>query len=206
MVNFIFSIFRKISITHVMVLMLLGSTGTIYIMQKKISNLRKENERVTTNFMNVNQEIGVVRNKNGELSNTVNQLNLTVSELKEYSAQTADELNNMRVKLKNVQNITHFQTRTVYRVDTVHVKDSLNGNFEIKNDWITNTFKIVQDSIKQYVTDYSLSVRDSIITVSEVQYKRFWIFWKRPIGVKLHIKSFNPYSNFEKIESIQISK
>ena len=189
-----------------MVLMLLGSTGTIYIMQKKISNLRKENERVTTNFMNVNQEIGVVRNKNGELSNTVNQLNLTVSELKEYSAQTADELNNMRVKLKNVQNITHFQTRTVYRVDTVHVKDSLNGNFEIKNDWITNTFKIVQDSIKQYVTDYSLSVRDSIITVSEVQYKRFWIFWKRPIGVKLHIKSFNPYSNFEKIESIQISK
>lgn len=213
MLNFL-TILGKLKLTPILIALALAGAGLIIHQRNQISKLKKENERVSNNFFAANQEIKTVRNKNGELSSTVNQLNLTVSELKQYSEQTASELNNMRVKLKNVSNITHFQTRIVYKVDTVfagdttiHDSQTLSGGskaFRIKNEWIDNSFQVSTDSNRMYLSNYSLSVRDSIITVTETQYKRFWIFWKRPVGVKLHIKSFNPYSNFEKIESIQL--
>lgn len=213
MLNFL-TILGKLKLTPILIALALAGTGLIIHQRNQISKLKKENERVSNNFFNANQEIKTVRNKNGELSSTVNQLNLTVSELKQYSEQTASELNNMRVKLKNVSNITHFQTRIVYKVDTVFAGDSTHEEshissvgskaFRIKNEWIDNSFQVRTDSNRMYLSNYSLAVRDSIITVTETQYKRFWIFWKRPVGVKLHIKSFNPYSNFEKIESIQL--
>lgn len=223
MLNFL-TILGKLKLTPILIALALAGTGLIIHQRNQISKLKKENERVSNNFFNANQEIKIVRNKNGELSSTVNQLNLTVSELKQYSEQTASELNNMRVKLKNVSNITHFQTRIVYKVDTVFAGDTTiheqaqhltSGSkaFRIKNEWIDNSFQVRTDSNRDpqapgqgqmYLSNYSLAVRDSIITVTETQYKRFWIFWKRPVGVKLHIKSFNPYSNFEKIESIQL--
>lgn len=213
MLNFL-TILGKLKLTPILIALALAGTGLIIHQRKQISRLQKENERVSNNFLSANQEIKTVRNKNGELSSTVNQLNLTVSELKQYSEQTTSELNNMRVKLKNVSNITHFQTRIVYKVDTVfagnttiHDSQTLSGGskaFRIKNEWIDNSFQVRTDSNRMYLSNYNLAVRDSIITVTETQYKRFWIFWKRPVGVKLHIKSFNPYSNFEKIESIQL--
>lgn len=218
MLNFL-TILDKLKLTPILIVLALAGVGLIIHQRNQISKLKKENERVSNNFFAANQEIKTVRNKNGELSSTVNQLNLTVSELKQYSEQTTSELNNMRVKLKNVSNITHFQTRIVYKVDTVFEGDSnhlktdstpvitgVTGSkaFRIKNEWIDNSFQVRTDSSRMYLSNYSLAVRDSIITVTETQYKRFWIFWKRPVGVKLHIKSFNPYSNFEKIESIQL--
>lgn len=214
MLNFL-TILGKLKLTPILIALALAGAGLIIHQRKQISRLQKENERVSNNFFAANQEIKTVRNKNGELSSTVNQLNLTVSELKQYSEQTASELNNMRVKLKNVSNITHFQTRIVYKVDTVfagdttihdgdHISPGGSKAFRIKNEWIDNSFRVTTDSNRMYLSNYSLAVRDSIITVTETQYKRFWIFWKRPVGVKLHIKSFNPYSNFEKIESIQL--
>lgn len=213
MLNFL-TILGKLKLTPILIALALAGAGLIIHQRNQISRLQKENERVSNNFLSANQEIKTVRNKNGELSSTVNQLNLTVSELKQYSEQTASELNNMRVKLKNVSNITHFQTRIVYKVDTVFAGDSTHEEshissvgskaFRIKNEWIDNSFQVRTDSNRMYLSNYSLAVRDSIITVTETQYKRFWIFWKRPVGVKLHIKSFNPYSNFEKIESIQL--
>ena len=223
MLNFL-TILGKLKLTPILIALALAGAGLIIHQRKQISRLQKENERVSNNFFAANQEIKTVRNKNGELSSTVNQLNLTVSELKQYSEQTASELNNMRVKLKNVSNITHFQTRIVYKVDTVfagdttihdgdHISPGGSKAFRIKNEWIDNSFRVGVDSNRDpqapgqgqmYLSNYSLAVRDSIITVTETQYKRFWIFWKRPVGVKLHIKSFNPYSNFEKIESIQL--
>lgn len=213
MLNFL-TILGKVKLMPILIALALAGAGLIIHQRNQISKLKKENERVSNNFFNANQEIKTVRNKNGELSSTVNQLNLTVSELKQYSEQTASELNNMRVKLKNVSNITHFQTRIVYKIDTVFAGDSTHEEshissvgskaFRIKNEWIDNSFQVRTDSNRMYLSNYSLSVRDSIITVTETQYKRFWIFWKRPVGVKLHIKSFNPYSNFEKIESIQL--
>ena len=213
MLNFL-TILGKLKLMPLLIALALAGTGLIIHQRNQISKLKKENERVSNNFFAANQEIKTVRNKNGELSSTVNQLNLTVSELKQYSEQTASELNNMRVKLKNVSNITHFQTRIVYKVDTVFAGDSTHEEsqtlaggskaFRIKNEWIDNSFQVRTDSNRMYLSNYSLAVRDSIITVTETQYKRFWIFWKRPVGVKLHIKSFNPYSNFEKIESIQL--
>lgn len=214
MLNFL-TILGKLKLTPILIALALAGAGLIIHQRNQISKLKKENERVSNNFFAANQEIKTVRNKNGELSSTVNQLNLTVSELKQYSEQTTSELNNMRVKLKNVSNITHFQTRIVYKVDTVfagdttihdgdHISPGGSKAFRIKNDWIDNSFQVRTDSNRMYLSNYSLAVRDSIITVTETQYKRFWIFWKRPVGVKLHIKSFNPYSNFEKIESIQL--
>lgn len=213
MLNFL-TILGKLKLTPILIALALAGAGLIIHQRNQISKLKKENERVSNNFFNANQEIKTVRNKNGELSSTVNQLNLTVSELKQYSDKTVSELNNMRVKLKNVSNITHFQTRIVYKVDTVFAGDSTHEEshissvgskaFRIKNEWIDNSFRVGVDSNRMYLSNYSLAVRDSIITVTETQYKRFWIFWKRPVGVKLHIKSFNPYSNFEKIESIQL--
>lgn len=186
-----------------MILLLIGMFGTISYQFNKIQKLQKENERVSNNFQNVNQQLQIVEDRNGEYHATVNKLNLTVDELKQYNSSLSEEVYNMRVKLKRANNVTQIVQSIQYKTDTVYlspVNDSIK-RFEIKNEWIENTFDINSNT----VSNYNLSVHDSLITVSEVVYKGWWIF-KKPKGVRLHVKSLNPYSKFEKIESIDLKR
>lgn len=60
---------------------------------------------------------------------------------------------------------------------------------------------VVLDDNRIYLDNFNYFYTDSIIIIGETTYKRRWLFWKRPVGVKLHLKSSNPSFHFDKVET-----
>lgn len=60
---------------------------------------------------------------------------------------------------------------------------------------------VILDDNQVYLDNFNYFYTDSIIIVGETMYKKRWIFWRRPIGVKLHLKSNNPAFHFDKVET-----
>ncbi len=170
---------------------------------------KQESKRLEYNLNNINSELDSVKNKNGEYHNTVSVLNLKASELNKINSSLSKELENMRIKIKNLENATTIVTEYKYVTDTVEtVKYKYNSWLSsFDNQYISAMWKSELDSTNNVlsVSDFSANVNDTIITATEIIYKGWW-FWRKPKEIKLHIKTTNPYSNINEVQSIKFSK
>lgn len=174
-----------------------------------IKQYKEENNRLTYNLENINSSLDSVKDKNGEMHNTISVLNLKTSELGKINSSLESELENMRIKLKNLENATVTDIEYRYVTDTIEtVKYKYNSWFSsFDNNYISANWKSELDSTNTVlsVIDFNAEINDTIITATEIIYKGWW-FWRKPKEIKLHIKSKNPYSNINSVESIKFSK
>lgn len=185
----------------------------------KYFEIKTDRNRIHENFKNKEQQITELKDKNGTLHSMIVGLNLKTKEFKEMNNGLTAELKNMNIKLKRAESVTrtvikyHFKSDTVYTSVPVIVHDSITlkpssvYTTTINNKWINSSWKsTISDDLKHlYVSDYSVSFNDSLIFVTETKYKGWWIF-RKPIGVKLHVKSKNPYSKIEQIKYVKLTK
>lgn len=183
--------------------------GIITYQHKKINEIKEDRNRIESNFYNLNQDLDSIKNKNGEYSYTVSTLELTKKELEKTNYQLVKEVENMKLKIKNLESLTNTEIEYIVKDSFVYVTKDTDTTFisGIKNEWINNTWKstLTNKGNNLIVSDYQLVMKDSIITPVEIEYKGWWIF-KRPKGVRIHIKSKNPYSKINKIEYIRLKK
>ena len=92
-----------------------------------------------------------------------------------------------KARLKVIDSLQKLLKRT-YNIDYS------DKGYRIKTDVIVEDNRVYLDNFNYFYTD-------SIILIGETQYKRRWIFWRKPIGVKLHLKSSNPAFHFDKVET-----
>ena len=52
----------------------------------------------------------------------------------------------------------------------------------------------------------SIILKDSLLIVGETQFKKCWLFWKKPIGVKIIVKSQNKNFKIDQIQSYKLIK
>lgn len=194
----------KASVGIFLILMLI----TIGYQQNKIDKLKTENDRIENNFLNANQKLDSVKNRNGNYHYTVEALELTKKELQKTNSDLVDQLDQMKLKLKNLESITKTEVKYVVKDSVVYVDKYTDSTYFAKREdnWIKNTWKstVTRDG-NLLISDYQLEVRDSILMPVEIEYKGWWIF-RKPKGVRVHIQSVNPHSRFEKVEYIKLSK
>lgn len=173
-----------------------------------IKDLKNDNARLSENFKNSSFKLDSVQGKNGELHYTVKGLILTKDELEDSNQELTEQLEDMRIKLRNVSGVTKTNIQYMFVHDTVFVstRDSISQNYHstIENEYVKSSWdsKLVSiDSLQ--ISNYKVSLIDSLSVVTETTYKGWWIFRKAK-GIKVHIKSENPYSKIDKIEYIQI--
>lgn len=190
------------------VLVLLVSHGTLY---KKYKEVKQDRNRISQNYEVINQELDSVVGKNGELFYKINSLNLTQKELEETNKDLVANLDNMRIKLKNLESATNVEIEYIVKDSIIYVKSISDTVFVTTkaDDWLYNSWTTIvtekNNKPKIKVTDYELSIHDSILIASEIEYKGWW-FWKKAKNVKIHLKSENPYSQVNRIENIKISR
>lgn len=207
---------------YLVYLVLFASFGLYgYCSAKQIRAQKLENERLSNNLKNVNMEVEVTKAKNGDLVYSVNALTVKSDELKYLNKKLYGDINNMNLKLKNVQSITdiRYQYETCY--DTIFTSSSLTKfkhGLDLSDKYTTVTGNInlplelfssdslVANSIKArpYISEFKFNLKDSLKVVPEWQYKRRWIFWKRVVGVTVHVKSESPNFKLDQIQTYQI--
>lgn len=186
-----------------------GLANAVYLLTKKLKEVKADRKRIESNYFNANQVIDSIKDKNGKLHYTVETLNLNKSELEKAKAGLVAEIKNMRIKIKNLESVSNIEIRYVVRDSLIPTKQINDTTFitERKNKWLTNTWKstLTDNGGKLTITDYRLTLNDSIITPVEFTKKGWWIF-KKVTGVKIHVKSKNPYSHIDRIEYVKVNK
>lgn len=192
--------------------------GLLYYGMKTIEKLNKENDRLESNLENINFDFDKTKTKNGELMYSVNALTVKASELELINSTLNNSLTNLGVKIKNLQSATDI--RYVYNTtyDTIYIDSKISkfkysykhpGKYtEFTSDINIPSGLFSADSTKfsPYLTDVKFKLKDSLLIAHEWQYKRSWIFWKKVVGVKVHIKSENPDFELEQVKTFQITK
>ena len=144
-------------------------------------------------------------------------LNLRLDEYKYFRSQDAKTIESLRIKNRDLQNITAMQSEMLANisspvVDTVVVyldesggvtKDTLQ-RVDYHDDWLD-----FHGTIRDNTLSADIEMRDSLIIVESVTYKRFLGFlWKtkRVKDRKIDAVSKNPYNHIQSLEKVQIVK
>lgn len=71
---------------------------------------------------------------------------------------------------------------------------------------LTNKNYLLNKNTEPYISDLTFEISDSLTVVPTINYKRVWLFFKRPKSVTVYVKSENLLFNLEQIKTYQINK
>lgn len=191
----------------IIILVLLFGMGITF---QTLLNVKADRERISLNFQNQNKKLDSTRNANGELHLKVNKLILNKEEFIKYSEELTSEINKLNIKIKNIESVTKVEIKYVYIYDTIWKAKKINDTTFIhsfENTYINyfSRIRLINNKTDINVDSLKIGIKDNLLIIDETEYKGWW-FWKKAIGVKLHIKSENPHFNIDKIESIKFNK
>ena len=187
--------------------------GVVVVLLAMFFGIKKKyDKKAYNNAKYYKFEIEKEKTKNGQLQYTVQSLILTNKELKEVNVNLTKEIDNLNVKLKNVDNASQIEYQYVLLVDTVYVEKIIyNDTNNIYNCWYNDGYvdlsqKVIYDKTCNDLNIDSLYLRlkDTLTIVNEILYNK--CIFKKPIGYKIHIKSENPYININRIETYSLLK
>jgi hypothetical protein len=174
-------------------------------------NIKKSLKTKSVTITSLLSENQSYRTKNGEIALQNNLLKVTRKELKESNNQLIAEIENLKIKIKNVQTINSTATQTnieikteirdsiIYEksIDTIYVNQV--KTFTYTDNWSKITGLIEIDSIS-----LNYSTHDTIINVlSKGNRKKWWKVWeKRPIIQTVTNK--NPHSKITYSKHLEI--
>ena len=197
---------KKYLIIAIAFIALLGGVSYLFQQNRK---LRAENERQSGNVSTLMDTVKhyKVAIKQGDSLLTVNAasvfaLNLTIDEFKKYRADDAKLIKELGIKNKYLESIAKVSTATKDTIPKEAWKPSkeLPDCLEYSDKWATVT-ACFKDSTVMYATRDSLA-----LAVHRIPKKRFlWWTWGTK-GYKVEIVNFNPKSEIEYSEFIQVKK
>ena len=195
------------------ILIILG----LYLLTQKFNTLRVENARYAESQKTLLAGIKEYQTKDSLKAVEIGVLNMRISEYEYFRSKDASMIESLRTKNRELQNITSMQSEmlaniTAPVVDTVVVyldntggvtKDTLQ-RVDYHDDWLDFT-----GTIKNGNMSTDIAMRDSLLIVESVTYKRFLGFlWKtkRIKDRKIDAVSKNPYNHIQSLERVQIVK
>ena len=130
----------------------------------------------------------------------VQALTYTVDEYKQFRQSDLQTINELNLKIKNVQSITNIGTSTTSTVSTkiIYVDSTKCLQFQDQFTTISGCFK--GDSINLFVEN-----RDSLTTVVSKVPKHRFLWWNWGVkAIQLDIRSQNPNTKFSYLKYIKL--
>lgn len=198
--------YAKLAFIIIFVLSLL----TAFFATKYAIKMSKENKRIETNFLNVYKTLDSTTTASGKKDYTINSLTLKKNELVQTNGKIVADLKDANIKIKNTKTITTIEYRYKFVNDSFYIAKKLNDTtFEstINNKWVSMSQRINLRNHGTTVGTDSLKIvlRDSLFIPYEKLTKGWW-FWKKTVGVKVHVIAKNPYYQMDKLLSIDLTK
>lgn len=180
--------------------------------QNAIDNLKQERNRYERNTESLLLDVEQYKTRDSLNAAKVGALELTIQEYERFRAADAQLIKTLQTKNRDLTAITATQSQTIMELsavprDTVIIRDSVAiSAVAVHTGDVWYDFDgILAD---QEFTG-TLTVRDSLMLVESVQYKRFWGFlWKtkKIRNRQLDVLSKCPHTNIVNCEHIVIEK
>lgn len=177
----------------------------MYFREVVKENLRLERNQVAL----LSDSLSHYRTKTGELVSSVEQLEMTIGELKRHRSELVGQLKSMKVRLRDVQSLTTTALENRVEVfapirDTIYIdtgKVVKAQSFHWSDAWTSIQGVIHNDSVK-----VSYQSRDTLLQVIRVVPKRFLFFRWGVKEIRQDVKVLNPNTVVTFSEFIEITK
>lgn len=178
--------------------------------QNAIDNLKQERNRYERNTESLLLDVAQYKTRNSLNAAKVGALELTIQEYERFRAADAQLIKTLQTKNRDLTAITASQSQTIMELsavprDTVIIRDSvaISAVAVHAGDAWYDFDGILAD---QEFTG-TLAVRDSLLLIESVQYKRCLFFKTKKIkNRKLDVVSKNPHTTIVGCEHIIIEK
>lgn len=199
---------RRLIVAAIMAALLV----VIVLQGVSVSRIKSERNRYKENTRTLLVDVNTYRVRDSLNAAKVGALELTIQEYKRFRAADAQLIKTLRTKNRDLTAVTTMQSKTIMKLsavprDTVIIRDSVAiSAVAIHTGDVWYDFDgILAD---QEFTG-TLTVRDSLMLVESVQYKRFWGFlWKtkKIRNRQLDVLSKCPHTKIVNCEHIIIEK
>jgi len=185
--------------------------GYTVVVTKKLNTVTEDRDRVSNNFLNAKFQMDSVVNKNGELEYTVKNLNVNADEFKLTEEVLNKKIVSQGYKIKNLESVIELKPKIIIKIDSFPVSKKLNDSTFIStyNDkWVAISQKVslVNNKSDVKIGDFKMDMLGNLLILSEINYKRVWIFWKRPINITTHVTSECDYIHIDQIKVFKLTK
>ena len=107
------------------------------------------------------------------------------------------------ITIKN--NLVHYLSK--YSFTQSSEESSMSGIINIPTSYNNDKkLYLLNKTINPYISDLEFKVTDTLTVVPTINYKRVWLFFRRPNTVTVYIKSQNKLFNLEQVKTYQIVK
>lgn len=175
-----------------------------------IDKLREDRDKYRSNTTTLMEDVSRYKVRDSLSGARVEALELSVKELQKWRAEDADLIEDLKIKNRDLASVNKAQTQTIIELrsapkDTVVLIDSIPvGAKKIHSGdrWYDFDGILTDD-----VFTGSISIRDSLVMVDQVKYKRF-LFWntKKIKERSLDCVSKNPHTQVMGVEYILIDR
>ena len=183
---------------------------SLFLQGNALRTARNERDRHKANVSVLMSDMRGYRVRDSLSAMRVKALELRVGEYKRMMDDDADLIAGMKIKIKDLQNVSKVQTEMIARLmtvskDTVIIVDSVPRKatkVSVRNKWYDLDGLMTDETFEA-----RLAVRDSIIITESVEYKKF--LWFRTRRIKSHntdVVSINPYVKISGVDVVRIVK
>lgn len=178
--------------------------------QNAIENLKQERNRYERNTESLLLEVAQYKTRDSLNAAKVGALELTIQEYERFRAADAKLIKTLQTKNRDLTAITASQSQTIMELsavprDTVIIRDSVAMPavaVHTGDAWYDFSGLLTKDEFTG-----TLAVRDSLLLIESVQYKRCLFFKTKKIkNRKLDVVSKNPHTKIVNCEHIVIEK
>lgn len=178
--------------------------------QNAIDNLKQERNRYERNTESLLLDVAQYKTRDSLNAAKVGALELTIQEYERFRAADAKLIKTLQTKNRDLTAITASQSQTIMELsavprDTVIIRDSVAMPavaVHTGDAWYDFSGLLTKDEFTG-----TLAVRDSLLLIESVQYKRCLFFKTKKIkNRKLDVVSKNPHTKIVNCEHIVIEK
>lgn len=180
---------------------------TVFILRS--NRLSRERDRYRGNTVSLIEQMQRLQADSAAMSVDVRALRLTVEEFKEYRKEDAEKIKKMGIKIKNLEAAAQhrLQVDAPLRAevkDTVIVRDTV--MIEAQSLKMDTPYVKMEGLIEGGEFSGNVQIPVTLRQTIWVEYKRYWLFWRRPKAVHQTITSDNPHVKISYSEYIRIEK
>lgn len=179
--------------------------AVIYYQNARLNAAMDDRDKYKHNFENAKFDIDSLQDANGNLVLKVSSLTVDKEELQKNNSSLSKTLNDMGLKIKNLQEVIDAKHEYEVKFDTIFLEkiDTSNNRFLIskEDEWMKMS-GIIETIPTPSINNFSLSLKNDVVIATEFIYKRRWFLGcRRVVGVNVYTKSNNPYFKLSKMET-----
>lgn len=199
------------------ILLLTIAAATIAVQSSMLRNRRTEIFRLETNQASLLENLEYYQAENNTLAASVQALTLRRAELETLIPVYQQEIDDLKLKLKNVQSIAHVATENKTEISTLitpvpppappkkdlpdpHGKEyEVPHEFRYSDKWTTVSGQIIRDSL----VNIYIEQRDSLTIIAHKQQKKCR---RKSKIIKYTVQSKNPRTVITDVEYIELTE